>query len=849
MSIQAFDDIYNKVLSKPDVSATKKRHFLPSEIELFLERLKRCMGVTKANIPVIISPVKQTQDSATVNLLQFCKEILTDIKIVPEAIKEYMDKVIENFLKAKIEAGSNAGAVAVEAFANPISQSNFNTFHLAGLSKNTSLGIEGFREIFELRKNRKRYSITIKYTENYSIDELLTTKMQELVSVYISNVIKDNEILNIETELFIDETGNRVIPKWFENSKKIFTEPKYEAFWNYINDAFRIEDNGTLSWCLELILDMEVMYRYNITPSDIVSAFDKKDGSYFIYSPVLKSEDGKYYIKMYVFPNTGIIMQIEYIKNLKIDSHQGQLMFLQNALIPGLSTYLIKGVPNIDKTYLLEVPLINVINNSFNIHRMVDYDTLINDFRDLYDINKEKLILVSYNKRYMELNGITEEDLFRLLNVIKIGSGGITKIPESENVISKYNLEKYDIILKVNNYDLEFYKEMKITEDDINLTDIIKYEIGKNKKIKDLYIESKRKERSSNKNRFIRLYPEPSNIDKYSVIRMIETDGVKLIDNVAQITKLGENKLLVNKSTLLKIFKLDDIDPYRTYCDDIYEMVEIFGIQAGRHVIAKLLYQLIKASDFVINNRHVLTFADYATRNGYLTGIGEKSLEMHDVGVTAQFSYQTPSKHIKNAALFARTDKLTNASALITVGRKINSGTSIVNIKSDPDKEKSLLKEIKSRKMKFDTSDTSNIIGQMLAIDINDVEEAITVIPMSITSAEEYVPLGISMENTPFNSDYNFMRLDPIVSDDIRKVRGTIGIDSNICVIDTPDESSVPGITESREKPKIEVVSLEQELPYKEESEKGTMIETKETLLKDINIQVVNYNPALDDLF
>jgi hypothetical protein len=163
--------------------------------------------------------------------------------------------------------------------------------------------------------------------------------------------------------------------------------------------------------------------------------------------------------------------------------------------------------------------------------------------------------------------------------------------------------------------------------------------------------------------------------------------------------------------------------------------------------------------------------SDQVTSRGFLTPITPKGMTYHQAGPTAQMAYEQPKKYIKNATVFGVEDPLNNTSALITVNRKINAGTGIVTIESDPQREEELLLEIRKRNVTFNRSQTSNIIQGMLDLDKPEELAPISVdIIQPTIIAEEFIPPDVDMTFGMSLDAISMMSLDPIASPELLAV-------------------------------------------------------------------------------
>lgn len=769
MSVDPFKQLFERKTAETRSARQKSseysppRHFTKDEIESFLNKLKLSIGEIKMNIPIIISPDEYSKESATITMLNFVRDVLTGIKLVPEAREDYFNTVIANFVKAKIEAGSNVGIIAVEAIAGPLSQGNFNTFHTAGVSKNTAQGISSFSEILELSRSKKRYSMLIKFYDNYTLNEILIDKFRDLVAVYVDNVIKSYEILSTSSELFMDDT-ERVVPPWYYLYSTIYSGEYPSKFWNELGSIFNDGEAIAFAWCLKLELDLDVMFQHNITSEDIVNIIREQTESicYIIYSPIIR-EDDEEKIVIYIFPDADKTLGIEPMKKLNIDQSGSQLMYLNNVLIPAFNKYLIKGIQNIDYIYPQKISMINLIKDNLPVGRLISSEEF-DDLGRLYGANiVNNLYVVKFDENFVRSYGITDVNIVNFLESIDT----VKVFQNSKEIINMYkSLSSYHMVVIINILEGIGSSPLKDKKDYITIGDLYRSAMKKVDEYRSNYIRERKEMRKQRNSVFVRLYPDETDLERYSIIRLVETDGIRKI-NVSK-------KSTTSKSILIELYKRDDVDPYRTVSDDIYEMTELFGIEAGRITQFNELIRLAKASGFEVNTRHILLISDYITMKGFLTPITPKGMSYHQAGPTAQMAYEQPKKYIKNAALFGIEDTLDNTSALITVNRRIKSGTGIVMVRPDPEREQRLLKEIKKKNVRFTRNETSSIIQKMLDLDEPEQLKPISirlVNPIVIPDTPDSFPeINLLSEYSLGTLDINI--LDPVISPELRMVSG-----------------------------------------------------------------------------
>ena len=220
---------------------------------------------------------------------------------------------------------------------------------------------------------------------------------------------------------------------------------------------------------------------------------------------------------------------------------------------------------------------------------------------------------------------------------------------------SEYSLNIFDQVLKITvnkallaDYDLSAKELAKIikakvkgfsvetTDDEITLA-----KTGKTQELKELYnLKEKIKE-----------------------FKITGTKGIKQVLPV----KRGEEYIVLTSGTNLKeILSLPEVDVARTTSNDIYEIYEILGIEAAREAIIREVFKVIEAQGLNIDVRHIMLVADIMCANGEVKGVTRYGVVKEKASVLARASFETPIKHLINAALEGEVDHLTSVRDGIT---------------------------------------------------------------------------------------------------------------------------------------------------------------------------------------
>ena len=150
---------------------------------------------------------------------------------------------------------------------------------------------------------------------------------------------------------------------------------------------------------------------------------------------------------------------------------------------------------------------------------------------------------------------------------------------------------------------------------------------------------------------------------------------------------------------LMEVLRCPGIDPNRTISNDIYEVYEMFGIEAAKRVLMKEIKEVIKGGGSYVNYRHLSLLVDTMTNRGYLMSIDRFGINRGNIGPLAKCSFEETTDQLFKASIFGELDKLNGVSSNIMMGQIPKCGTGESDILIDETK----LLEIPAEKLVDDT--------------------------------------------------------------------------------------------------------------------------------------------------
>ena len=189
------------------------------------------------------------------------------------------------------------------------------------------------------------------------------------------------------------------------------------------------------------------------------------------------------------------------------------------------------------------------------------------------------------------------------------------------------------------------------------------------------------------------------------IINNISIKGVKNITDIIiteeSISKINDEKSeLHNKNSytiqnmkmkylvsdginLVDIMNSPYVDYINTNSNDIIEIFNVLGIEAGRQVLIDEMVSVVDHAGEYINLRHIELLCDIMTSKGTLTSINRQGIKRGDVGPLAKCSFEDTTDQLIKAGIFSERDNLKGVSSNIMMGQKIKSGTGICDIYLD----------------------------------------------------------------------------------------------------------------------------------------------------------------------
>ena len=163
-------------------------------------------------------------------------------------------------------------------------------------------------------------------------------------------------------------------------------------------------------------------------------------------------------------------------------------------------------------------------------------------------------------------------------------------------------------------------------------------------------------------------------IDNYKEYQVSEDGGIKSEEKF---------QLITTGSNLKDILGVDGINPYKTYSNDVREVLSIFGIEAARETLLHEFKDVIEGAGASVNYHHLSILIDNICSRGYLISIDRFGVNKSDIGPLAKCSFEESTEQLISASVAGDLDPITGVSANIMLGQVPISGTGIFNVLYD----------------------------------------------------------------------------------------------------------------------------------------------------------------------
>jgi len=178
--------------------------------------------------------------------------------------------------------------------------------------------------------------------------------------------------------------------------------------------------------------------------------------------------------------------------------------------------------------------------------------------------------------------------------------------------------------------------------------------------------------------------------------------GIKGIKQIL-ITKRDRDYVIITLGTnLKKIIDIKGINKNKVFSNDLYEMANVFGIEASRQLIIDEVHDVLKTQGLDIDMRHLKLVADAMTSIGEIKGVTRMGIIAQKSSILARATFETPIKQFVNATWKGSKDNLASVIENIILNQAVPIGTGlpgllvkVIGPLTKKEAEKKVVKEVK----------------------------------------------------------------------------------------------------------------------------------------------------------
>ena len=163
-------------------------------------------------------------------------------------------------------------------------------------------------------------------------------------------------------------------------------------------------------------------------------------------------------------------------------------------------------------------------------------------------------------------------------------------------------------------------------------------------------------------------------------VRKVIVQGIDDIERVVVRKESGEYILYTEGSNLKGVFEVEGVDTSRTRTNNIAEISEVLGIEAGRNAIIDEALSTLREQGIAVDVRHIMLVADMMCIEGEVKQIGRHGIAGEKESVLSRASFEVTVNHLLDAAVANEVDILEGVTENVIVGQPIQLGTGDVKL-------------------------------------------------------------------------------------------------------------------------------------------------------------------------
>jgi DNA-directed RNA polymerase II subunit RPB1 len=165
--------------------------------------------------------------------------------------------------------------------------------------------------------------------------------------------------------------------------------------------------------------------------------------------------------------------------------------------------------------------------------------------------------------------------------------------------------------------------------------------------------------------------------------KLVEMDDGSLIAD-KNVDKCIEWYLDTQGTAMREVLTVEGVDSTRTYTNDLWQVVEVFGIEAARSALMRELTQVLAFDGSYVNHRHLALLVDIMTYRGSIAAVTRHGINRADTGALMRCSFEETVEILLEAASMGELDDCRGISENIMLGQAAPMGTGHFEVVLDP---------------------------------------------------------------------------------------------------------------------------------------------------------------------
>ncbi|MFH1608258.1 MAG: DNA-directed RNA polymerase subunit A' [archaeon] len=153
--------------------------------------------------------------------------------------------------------------------------------------------------------------------------------------------------------------------------------------------------------------------------------------------------------------------------------------------------------------------------------------------------------------------------------------------------------------------------------------------------------------------------------------------GIKGVKQILIVKRERDFVVITLGTNLKKILDLKEVRGDKIISNDLHEVAEVFGIEAGRQLIINEVGDVLNSQGLDIDMRHLKLVADAMTNTGVIKGVTRMGIIAQKDSILARATFEVPDKQFVNASIKGSKDKLASVIENIILNQPVPIGTGL----------------------------------------------------------------------------------------------------------------------------------------------------------------------------